>query len=63
MANIKKLRDGSVLVETHTETQSRALLKLTRFFDQVPVSVQVHPTLNTSTGAGAYGLDCRRNQV
>lgn len=47
IAKMKKPRDASVLIEIHS-TQSRALLKLKSLFDQVPVTVEVHPTINTS---------------
>ncbi|XP_046684447.1 uncharacterized protein LOC124370199 [Homalodisca vitripennis] len=48
--SIKKLRDGTVLVEAVDSKQSKQLLKTTSFFDKFQVVVQPHDTLNSSKG-------------
>ena len=52
--NIKKLRNGEILIEVDKETQSRKLLKMTKLnltMDNViPVTVSSHYSLNTKEG-------------
>lgn len=48
--SIKKLRDGSVLVETATNKQTEALFKVKQFLPEIPVTVQPHLKLNSSKG-------------
>lgn len=48
--NIKKLRDGTLLVECSDDAQANKLLKLKSFFDQVQVISEPHSTLNKSKG-------------
>ena len=47
--SVKRLRDGSLLVEVLRKSHSDSLLKLTLFSD-VPVSVTPHRSLNTKKG-------------
>ena len=47
--NIKRLRDGSFLVECGKRAQAQNLLQTNRFVDR-PVRVSVHKTLNSSQG-------------
>ena len=47
---IKKLRNGTLLLKTENGSQAEKLLKLTKFFDQINVSIKLHNTLNTSKG-------------
>jgi hypothetical protein len=49
LKSAKKLRDGTLLVETANEAQSKKLLSMERLND-IPVSVEVHRNLNTSRG-------------
>ena len=39
---IKKLRNGTLLLKTENEIQAEKLLKLTKFFDQINVSIKLH---------------------
>lgn len=58
-ANIKKLRDGTILVECHTDTQSGKLLKLTNFTDDIKIKAEPHGKLNYSKGViRSYDLMC-----
>lgn len=52
---IKKLRNGTLLLKTVNSKQSENLLKLTSFFDQVKVIITLHKTLNSSKGV----ITCR----
>ena len=47
--NIKRLRDGSFLVECGKRAQAQNLLRTNRFSDR-PVKVSIHKTLNSSRG-------------
>jgi len=49
-AAIRKLRNGTILVEAINENQARKYLKMKGFFDQAAVVVEPHPTLNSSKG-------------
>ena len=49
LKSIKRLRDGSFLVECGKRTQAQNLLRTNRFIDR-PVKVSVHKTLNSSRG-------------
>lgn len=46
---VKKLKSGSLLVEVTKQSQSKILLKTTKFF-QIPVNCYPHKSLNTSRG-------------
>ena len=52
--NIKKLRNGDILIEVDKETQSRKLLKTTKLSltmdNIIPISVSPHYSLNTKKG-------------
>ena len=52
--NIKKLRNGSILVEVDKETQSQKLLKTTKLNltmdNDIPIDVSPHYSLNTKKG-------------
>ena len=52
--NIKKLRNGSILVEVDKETQSKKLLKTTKLNltmdNAIPIDVSPHYSLNTKKG-------------
>ena len=47
LKNIKRLRDGSFLVECGKRAQAQNLLRTNRFIDRL-VKVSVHKTLNSS---------------
>ena len=47
--SVKKLRNGTLLVETTRKAQTENLLKLNKFFN-LPVEVTQHKTLNSSKG-------------
>ena len=49
LKNIKRLRDGSFLVECGKRAQVQNLLRTNRFIDR-PVKVSIHKTLNSSRG-------------
>ena len=49
LKNIKRLRDGSFLVECGERAQTQNLLRSNRFIDR-PVKVSIHKTLNSSRG-------------
>ena len=49
LKSIKRLRDGSFLVECARKSQVMGLLKTTRFVDR-PVRVSIHKALNSSRG-------------
>ena len=49
LKSIKRLRDGSFLVECARKSQAMGLLKTTRFVDR-PVRVSIHKALNSSRG-------------
>ena len=49
LKSIKRLRDGSLLVECGKRAQAQNLLRTNRFIDR-PVRVSVHKTLNSSRG-------------
>ena len=52
--NIKKLRNGSILVEVDKETQSQKLLKTTKLNltmdSAIPIDISSHYSLNTKKG-------------
>ena len=54
LKSIKRLRDGSFLVECARKSQAMYLLKTTRFVDR-PVRVSIHKALNSSRGV----IHCR----
>lgn len=47
---VKKLSNGTLLVECKSDEQTMKLLKMKSLFDQVQVEVTEHPTLNQSKG-------------
>ena len=47
LKSVRRLRDGSFLVECNCRTQATNLLKTERFVDR-PVQVTIHKTLNSS---------------
>ena len=47
--NVKKLKNGTLLVETNRKSQTDNLLKITKFFN-INVSVTEHKTLNSCKG-------------
>ena len=47
--NVKKLKNGTLLVETNRKNQSEYLLKITKFFN-LNVTVTEHKTLNSCKG-------------
>ena len=47
--SVKKLKNGTLLVETTRKTQTENLMKLKQFFN-LPVEVTIHKTLNSSKG-------------
>ena len=47
--NVKKLKNGTLLVETNRKSQTDNLLKLTKFFN-INVTVTEHKTLNSCKG-------------
>ena len=49
LKSIKRLRDGSFLVECGKRAQAQNLLRTSRFIDR-PVRVSIHKTLNSSQG-------------
>ena len=49
LKSIKRLRDGSFLVECARKSQTMGLLKTTRFIDW-PIRVSIHKVLNSSGG-------------
>ena len=49
LKSIKRLRDGSFLVECARKSQAMGLLKTTRFIDK-PIRVSIHKALNSSRG-------------
>ena len=49
LKSIKRLRDGSFLVECGKRAQAQNLLRTNRFIDR-PVRVSIHKTLNSSRG-------------
>ena len=49
LKSIKRLRDGSFLVECGKKAQAQNLLRTNRFIDR-PVRVTIHKTLNSSRG-------------
>ena len=49
LKSIKRLRDGSFLVECGRRAQAQNLLQTNRFIDR-PVKVSIHKTLNSSRG-------------
>ena len=54
ISGIKRLRDGSFLMECARKPQAMSLLKTTRFVDR-PVRVSIHKALNASRGV----IHCR----
>ena len=47
--SVKKLRDGTLLIETANNIQAEKLLKTDKLHD-IPITVEIHRTLNTSRG-------------
>lgn len=50
LKNIKKIRSGQFLVETKYSSQIEKLLKATVLFGSIPITVQLHPHLNSTKG-------------
>lgn len=50
LKTVKKLKNGTVLIETATSEQSMELLKLSSLGNVVPIAVQPHSSLNTGRG-------------
>lgn len=50
LKNIKKLRSGQILVETKYSSQVEKLLKASTLSGILPITVKLHPHLNTSKG-------------
>lgn len=50
LKNIKKIRSGQLLVETKFSSQIDKLLKATVLFESIPITVQLHPHLNSTKG-------------
>lgn len=48
--NVKRLRDGTVLIETIDKKQAETLLKMMKLSAEINVKVEYHPTLNTTKG-------------
>lgn len=48
--NIKKLRNGTLIIETLTDKQTSNLMKLTHLSQDYPVEIKVHEKLNSSKG-------------
>lgn len=48
--NIKKLRNGTILIETLTDKQTVGIKKLTKFADDIPIVIKEHEKLNYSKG-------------
>ena len=55
LKSIKRLRDGSFLVECARKSQAMGLLKTTRFVDR-PVRVSIHKALSASRGRELSGM-------
>ena len=49
LKSLKRLRDGSFLLECARKLQAMGLLKTTRFVDR-PIRVSIHKALNSSLG-------------
>lgn len=50
LKNVKKLRSGQLLVETKYSSQINKLMKTTMLAGTIPISVKLHPHLNSSKG-------------
>lgn len=50
LKNIKKIRSGQLLVETKYSSHIEKLLKATVLFGSIPITVQLHPHLNSTKG-------------
>ncbi|XP_046685447.1 uncharacterized protein LOC124371177 [Homalodisca vitripennis] len=63
--SIRKLRNGTILVEAANCIQSKKFLKMTSFFDQVPITVQPHASLNSSKGIVFCRdlMDCSEEEI
>ena len=67
--NIKKLRNGDILIEADKETQSSKLLKMTKLSltmdNVIPISVSPHYSLNTKKGVLRYPdiKDCTDEEI
>lgn len=48
--NIKRMTDGSLLIETYTKKQADRLCVMTKLDDFIKIKVEEHPTLNTTKG-------------
>ena len=53
LKSAKKLRDGTLLIETADDLQSEKLLGM-KFFNEFPVTVEPHRTLNSSRGVVSH---------
>ena len=58
LRSIKRLRNGTFLVECDTKKQSDLLLKSQKLVDR-PMIVSIHPTLNSSRGWARHSCDRR----
>ncbi|XP_046389311.1 uncharacterized protein LOC124158135 [Ischnura elegans] len=53
LKSVKKLRDGTVLIETADDLQSEKLLGI-KMFSELPVTVEPHRTLSSSKGVVSH---------
>ncbi|XP_046685728.1 uncharacterized protein LOC124371444 [Homalodisca vitripennis] len=63
--SIRKLRNGTILVEAANCGQAKKLLQMQRFFDQVEINVKPHPSLNSSKGIvfSRDLIDCSEDEL
>lgn len=54
--SIKRMRDGTLLIETQNRKQADKICKMTKLADDINIKVYEHPTLNTTKGT-IYCLD------
>lgn len=50
MKNIKRIADGSLLIETFSKKQADRLCVMTKLDDSIKIKIEEHPTLNTTKG-------------
>lgn len=48
--NIKKLKNGTLFIETLADSQTLNLLKMTQLSQEIPITIKVHEKLNHSKG-------------
>ena len=63
--SIRKLRNGTLLIEATNEKQAKTFLKMRSFYNQIPIVVEPHTTLNTSKGVvfSRDLLDCTVDEI